>query len=126
MEIKSKACPIESTLSLISGKWKILIIKALSQGPSRYGEIQREIPQISAKVLTQQLRELEQDGLIMRKEYPDNILRVEYTITPMGISLAPVLIALREWGLTCDDIHEIHCSECHKCADIISSGRKTE
>lgn len=64
-------CPIESTLGLINGKWKLLILKVLSQGPVRYGVIKERIPKVSAKVLTQQLRELERDGLIARTVFPE-------------------------------------------------------
>lgn len=93
MEIRK--CPIESTLSIISGKWKILIIKALSQGPVRYGQLAKEIPQVSAKVLTQQLREMEDDGLVKRVIFAEIPPRVEYSLSRMGASLAPILVELR-------------------------------
>jgi len=116
-EDKAK-CPIESTLSLISGKWKILIMKALSRGPVRYGELAKEIPPVSAKVLTQQLREMEKDGLVTRTIFPEVPPRVEYSLSQMGASLAMVLIALREWGLTRDKVHAVECTYCNKCQDI--------
>ncbi len=112
-------CPIESTLALISGKWKILIIKALSQGPVRYGALAREIPPVSAKVLTQQLRELEEDGLVVRTVFPAVPPRVEYSLSAMGASLATVLVALRQWGLTQDRVHAVECSYCGKCSEIM-------
>ncbi|MDR1271919.1 MAG: helix-turn-helix transcriptional regulator, partial [Clostridiales Family XIII bacterium] len=76
---KNKRCPIEYTLSLISGKWKILILKELSQGALRYGVIGKRIPEISPKVLISHLREMEEDGLIVREVFPEVPPRVEYS-----------------------------------------------
>ncbi len=112
-------CPIESTLSIISGKWKILIIKALAQGPMRYGALSREISQVSTKVLTQQLREMEDDGLITRTVLSAMPPHVEYDLSKMGMSLATILEILRSWGLNHDDVHNVECTECHKCMDVI-------
>ena len=70
-------CPIETTVSLINGKWKLLILKELSQGPVRYGRLGAQIPAVSAKVLTQQLREMEEDGLIVRTVFAEVPPRVE-------------------------------------------------
>ncbi|MGI5838868.1 MAG: winged helix-turn-helix transcriptional regulator [bacterium] len=111
-------CPIESTLSLLSGKWKILIMKALSRGPLRHGQLAREIAPVSTKVLTQQLREMEADGLVRRRVFPEVPPRVEYSLSGMGASLAPVLKELREWGLTQDKVHAVECAFCGKCRDI--------
>lgn len=116
-------CPIESTLATISGKWKILIMKALAQGPVRYGELQREIPQVSAKVLTQQLREMESDGLVKRTIFPEVPPRVEYSLSSMGASLTNVLIELRNWGLTKDTVHNVECLYCKKCQNITHQGK---
>jgi len=113
-------CPIESTLSIISGKWKILIMKALAQGPVRYGGLAKEIPSISAKVLTQQLREMEKDGLVTRTVFAEVPPRAEYSLSQMGASLASVLAELREWGLTRDKVHAVECAYCNKCRDILS------
>jgi len=121
MNVASK-CPIESTLSLLSGKWKILIMKALAQGPVRYGELSKEIEPVSAKVLTQQLREMEEGGLIKRTVFPEVPPRVEYSLSTMGVSLSSVLIALRNWGLVQDKVHAVECTYCKKCQDITHLG----
>ena len=78
-------CPIETTVSLINGKWKLLILKELSQGPVRYGQLGAQIPAVSAKVLTQQLREMEEDGLIVRTVFAEVPPRVEYSLADMGL-----------------------------------------
>lgn len=123
MKEQKPMCPIEATLAMISGKWKILIIKALSQGPVRYGDLAREIPQVSAKVLTEQLREMEQDGLVSRTVFPEVPPRVEYSLSKMGAALAAVLEALRNFGLTQDQVHDVECSFCLKCRDITQQGQ---
>lgn len=94
-----KKCPIEFTISLINGKWKVIILKELSQGPVRYGELTRCIPQVSPKVLIQQLRELEADGLVIRTIFPEVPPRVEYSLSEKGISILSIFLALRSWGL---------------------------
>lgn len=91
-------CPIEAALGLIGGKWKALIIDHLTEGPMRFGELQRKMPKITAKMLTQQLRELEEDGLIMRRVYPVVPPKVEYSLTPFGESSLPILDAMCAWG----------------------------
>ena len=108
-------CPIESTLALINGKWKILILKELSQGPVRYGQIGTNIPAVSAKVLTQQLREMVNDGLVVRKVFAEIPPRVEYSLSEMGMSLYTVFKELRRWGLNEDKVHSVQCSFCAKC-----------
>lgn len=113
--VMEKKCPIEYTLSLISGKWKILIIKELSQGPLRYGELGKCIPGISAKVLIHQLREMEDDGLIVREVFPEVPPRVEYSLSEMGRSMATILIELRRWGLESDNQGIAECKFCEKC-----------
>jgi DNA-binding HxlR family transcriptional regulator len=112
-------CPIECTLSLINGKWRLLILKELSQGPLRYGQLGAQIPAVSAKVLTQQLREMEGDGLIVRTVYAEVPPRVEYSLTDMGASIFTVFTELRRWGLEEDRVHEVHCSFCGKCRPFI-------
>lgn len=89
---------IATTLSAIGGKWKILILWHLAVRTSRYGELRRQIPGITEKMLIQQLRELEHDGIIVRKAYPEVPPRVEYSFTEYGTSLFPVLRALCAWG----------------------------
>lgn len=111
-------CPIESTLSIINGKWKILILKELSHGPVRYGQIGNNIPAISAKVLTQQLREMAEDGLVVRKVFAEIPPRVEYSLSEMGISLYTVFKELRRWGLSEDKVHSVQCAFCEKCQPI--------
>jgi DNA-binding HxlR family transcriptional regulator len=112
-------CPIESTLSLINGKWKLLILKALSQGPLRYGALEKRISGVSAKVLTQQLREMEKDGLLIRTIFPEVPPRVEYSLDKMAISIFSVFAAMRNWGLNEDRVHEIECSGCAECQPLI-------
>jgi Predicted transcriptional regulators len=91
-------CPVETTLSLIGGKWKVLVIKALATDKKRYNELRRLIPEVSAKVLTAQLNEMIADHLIKKTIYPEIPPRTEYELTEIGISLLPVLVMLRVWG----------------------------
>ena len=92
------ACPVETTLTLISSKWKVLIVRDLLTGTKRFGELQRSVGNVSQKVLTAQLREMEEDGLVDRKVYPEVPPRVEYSLTELGRSLEPVLSAMWNWG----------------------------
>ena len=92
------ACPVETTLTLISSKWKVLIVRDLLAGTKRFGELRRSVGNVSQKVLTAQLREMEEDGLVDRKVYPEVPPRVEYSLTELGRSLEPVLSALWTWG----------------------------
>ena len=92
------ACPVETTLTLISSTWKVLIVRDLLGGTKRFGELQRSVGNVSQKVLTAQLREMEEDGLVDRKVYPEVPPRVEYSLTELGRSLEPVLSALWTWG----------------------------
>jgi|CZCA01.1.fsa_nt_gi DNA-binding HxlR family transcriptional regulator len=91
-------CPVSATLKLIGGKYKSLILWHLMRGTMRYGEIQRLIPEATPKMLTQQLRELENDGLLVRTVYPVVPPKVEYSLTELGRSLEPILIAMYDWG----------------------------
>lgn len=111
-------CPIETTVSLISGKWKILILKELINKPVRYGELSKRIPNISAKVLTQQLKEMENDGIVIRKVYAEVPPRVEYSLSDMGISMLEILKALRKWGLEYDKVHPVKCNNCKQCESL--------
>ncbi len=97
-EKKLPACPVETTLTLISSKWKILILRDLMPGTKRFGELKKSIGGVSQKVLTAQLREMETDGLVRRTVYPEVPPRVEYTLTALGRSLKPILDALWDWG----------------------------
>ena len=92
------ACPVETTLMLISDKWKVLILRDLLPGTKRFGELKKSIGHVSQKVLTSQLRQMEESGLITRTVYPEVPPRVEYALTELGYSLKPVLDAMWEWG----------------------------
>lgn len=92
------ACPVETTLTLIGDKWKVLILRDLLPGTKRFGELKKSIGNVSQKVLTAQLRDMEQNGLINRKVYAEVPPRVEYSLTELGMSLKPVLDALWNWG----------------------------
>lgn len=94
----SDRCPAETTLKAIAGRWKLLILRELFGGIRRFGQLKRALPQVSHKVLTQQLRELEDDGIIVRQLYPEVPPRVEYSLTTLGESLRPVLEHLHVWG----------------------------
>ena len=91
-------CPVETTLMLISDRWKVLIIRDLLDGTKRFGELNRSIGSISQKVLTANLRSMEESGLLTRKVYPEVPPRVEYTLTQTGYSLKPILDAMLKWG----------------------------
>lgn len=91
-------CPVDATLGLIGGKYKSLILWHLLGGALRHGELQKLIPQATPKMLTQQLRELESDGLLSREVFPVVPPRVEYSLTGVGKSLKPILVAMYEWG----------------------------
>ena len=92
------ACPVETTLTLISDKWKVLILRDLMNGTMRFGELRKSIGQVSQKVLTAQLRQMEGSGLLTRTVYPEVPPRVEYTLTDLGRSLKPILDAMWKWG----------------------------
>lgn len=92
------ACPVEVTLMLISDRWKVLILRDLLSGTKRFGELKKSIGSISQKVLTSNLRSMEEDGLLTRKVYAEVPPRVEYTLTEMGESLRPILFAMQQWG----------------------------
>ena len=92
------ACPVETTLTLISDKWKVLILRDLMPGTKRVGELKKSVGNVSQKVLTSQLREMEQSGLLIRTVYPEVPPRVEYTLTDLGRSLKPILDAMQSWG----------------------------
>ena len=99
MSINLPACPVEVTLMLISDRWKVLILRDLLGGTKRFGELKKSIGSISQKVLTSNLRSMEEDGLLTRKVYAEVPPRVEYTLTELGKSLQPILLAMQQWGL---------------------------
>lgn len=92
------ACPVETTLTLISDRWKVLIIRDLLSGTKRFGELKKSLGGISQKVLTANLRSMEESGMLTRKVYAEVPPRVEYTLTETGYSLKPVLDAMAAWG----------------------------
>ena len=92
------ACPVETTLTLIGDKWKVLILRDLLPGTKRFGELKKSIGSVSPKVLTAQLRDMEESGLLSRKVYAEVPPRVEYTLTDLGYSLKPILDAMWNWG----------------------------
>lgn len=95
---KLPACPVETTLTIISDKWKVLILRDLLPGTKRFGELKKSIGNVSQKVLTSQLRQMEESGVVSRKVYPEVPPRVEYSLTDLGKSLKPVLDAMWTWG----------------------------
>lgn len=92
------ACPVETTLTLIGDKWKVLILRDLLTGTKRFGELKKSLGNVSQKVLTAQLRDMEESGLINRKVYAEVPPRVEYSLTALGESLNPILDAMKCWG----------------------------
>ena len=92
------ACPVETTLTLIGDKWKVLILRDLMPGTKRFGELKKSIGNVSQKVLTAQLRAMEESGLLTRTVYAEVPPRVEYTLTELRKSLKPILDALWNWG----------------------------
>ena len=97
-KMKLPACPVETTLTLISDKWKVLILRDLLPGTKRFGELKKSIGQVTQKVLTAKLREMEASGLLTRTVYAEVPPRVEYTLTELGYSLKPILDAMWDWG----------------------------
>lgn len=93
-----QACPVETTLTLIGNKWKVLILRDLMPGTKRFGELKKSIDTVSQKVLTAQLRDMEANGLVHREVYAEVPPRVEYSLTKLGQSLKPILDAMWNWG----------------------------
>ncbi len=91
-------CPVETTLKMIGKKWKVIILRELLSGTKRFGELKTSVSGISQKVLTANLRQMEEDGLIFRKTYNEVPPRVDYTLTDVGYSLASVLDSMADWG----------------------------
>lgn len=92
------ACPVETALTLIGDKWKVLILRDLMPGTKRFGELKKSIGSVSQKVLTAQLRDMEQNGLVHREVFAEVPPRVEYSLTELGRSLKPILDAMWNWG----------------------------
>lgn len=98
MRSRNPNCPVEITLDVISGRWKTVILYHLFDGTKRFSELRRAMSGVTQKMLTQQLRELEADGVVHRMVYPQVPPRVEYSLTPLGVSLRPVVDAMCRWG----------------------------
>lgn len=96
--VRRRTCPAESTVELIGGRWKIVILWYLFQDIKRFSELQRSLHGVTQKVLTQQLRNLERDGLVARTVYAQVPPKVEYSLIPLGISLKPIVEAMHQWG----------------------------
>lgn len=95
---EEKACPIAGSIGVFGGKWKPDILYHLSKAPRRFNELRRSIPRVTQRMLTQQLRELERDGLVNRKQFMEIPPRVVYSLSELGLSLAPVFDMLEKWG----------------------------
>lgn len=93
------SCPVERTLEVIGGRWKVLILRELFQGVRRFGQLHRALHGITQKMLTQQLREMEEDGIIHREVYLQVPPKVEYSLTPLGESLKPIIDSMHQWGV---------------------------
>lgn len=98
------ACPVATTVQLIGNKWKLLILRNLLVGTQRFGELRKTIPGISQKVLTENLRSMEQDGIILRTVYAEVPPRVEYKLSELGDTMRPIITAMEVWGLSYQDI----------------------
>ncbi len=93
-------CPIEKTMSVIGGKWTFLILRDIFHGPKRFGELQRSLDGISPRTLSMRLRELENEGILIRKIFSEIPPHVEYSLTKKGKTLKPIFDAMTEWGNT--------------------------
>lgn len=93
------ACPVATTVGLIGNKWKILILRDVLDGPKRFGELRKSLEGISQKVLTDNLRDMEKDGLLNRKVFPEVPPRVEYSLSEIGETMRPIIKQMEEWGL---------------------------
>ncbi|WP_283255784.1 winged helix-turn-helix transcriptional regulator [Brevibacterium spongiae] len=93
-----EVCPVEVAVSAVGGTWKLTVIKHLLDGTRRFNELGRLVPLANTKTLTRQLRELEEDGLVLRTVYPEVPPRVEYSLTDLGRSLQPIVETMNEWG----------------------------
>lgn len=91
-------CPVETTLTLISSKWKVLILRDLLDGTKRFGQLKKSLSGVTQKVLTEQLRQMEMDGLVCRTVYPEVPPKVEYTLKELCLTLRPILEAMWNWG----------------------------
>lgn len=93
------ACPVATTVNLIGNKWKLLILRDILTGPKRFGELQRSLDGISQKVLTDNLRSMESDGILIRKVFPEVPPHVEYSLSELGNTIRPIIKEMEKWGL---------------------------
>lgn len=100
----TSTCPIVHTMTYIGGKWKPIILGRLVNGAVRFGKLAVQIPDISRKILTEQLKELEEDGLVIRYSYNEKPPRVEYELSEIGKTIIPILVAMTEWGAQMQDV----------------------
>jgi DNA-binding HxlR family transcriptional regulator len=118
-------CPIEATVSLIGGKWKTVILWKLKDDKLRFNQLMSGMPEISPKMLTKQLREMERDGLVERKMYPEIPPRVEYRLTSVGTSLVPILVQMAQWGMA--NLEGKTWTRCERpSCDAVDPGRPTK
>lgn len=103
----SPSCPVETTLEVIGGRWKVLIIYFLREDRKRFGELARLLGGIAARTLSKQLRELEEDGVVERRDFGEIPPKVEYSLTPLGRTLEPVLMAMEKWGTTVEKKRQV-------------------
>lgn len=96
--LERPSCAVETTIAIIGGRWKVLILRELLGGVKRFNELHRSLTGITQKMLTQQLREMEDDGIVHREVYQQVPPKVEYSLTPLGQSLEPILAIMHEWG----------------------------
>lgn len=94
----SYGCPVEATVDVMGGKWKGILLFELLESPKRFGELRRLVPAVTQRMLTHQLRELEHDGLVHREVFAEVPPKVEYSLTPFGRTLEPILLLMRDWG----------------------------
>jgi DNA-binding HxlR family transcriptional regulator len=102
------ACPVATTVGLIGNKWKLLILRNLLAGPNRFGELRKTIPGISQKVLTDNLRAMEEDGIIVRTVFAEVPPRVEYKLSALGDTMRPIISAMETWGLGYQQVKKSH------------------
>lgn len=91
-------CPVATTVGLVGNKWKLLILRDILSGPKRFGELLKSLEGISRKVLTESLRGMQEDGILVRTEHPQMPPRVEYSLSDLGESMRPIICAMEQWG----------------------------
>lgn len=107
-EVEAFACPVTFTVDVIGGKWKALILFHLMGGTRRFNELRRLMPEVTQRMLTLQLRELEADNIIVREVYREVPPKVEYSLAPLGQTLVPLISAMRDWGAAHEDVVLAH------------------